>query len=75
MNQIIKEYFDEFGEFPPLIMTTTYEDEIYQKLMKKAIERVERITDDELNEAFKNVKYDDVETSKIKLKEQKKNDN
>ena len=47
MNQIIKEYFDEFGEFPPLIMTTTYEDEIYQKLMKKAIERGERITDDE----------------------------
>lgn len=72
MNKILEDYYLEFEEFPPLIMTSSYESDIYQNLMKKAIKRGERITDDELNEAFEKVKYDDVESSKIKLKEQKK---
>ena len=60
---ILKEYFLKFGEFPPLLMTTTYENPKYVELMKEAIIFGEPITLEKLGLYFYN-NYDIIEENK-----------
>lgn len=71
-EELYKQYYVEFGEFPPLMMTTDGESEEYLKEIEKAIKSGNRLTEEQINHAYQEP-YDLV--TKIKLKEQKKNDN
>lgn len=48
--KLIDRYYAEFGEFPPLFTTMSYEDDWYQEKMKKAIESGQPITTADLDE-------------------------
>ena len=60
MSDLERKYLTMFGELPTLMMTMSYEDDIYQILMKEALENREPITDDKLNRYIEryNIKYD-----------------
>lgn len=57
-KKILEQYVDKFLEFPPLLVTTNYNDPIYKKLMKNAIKSGVKITTDDLDEAFKDIPFD-----------------
>lgn len=59
---VLKEYFLKFGDFPPLLTTTTYENPKYVELMKEAIISGEPITLEKLGLYFYN-DYDVIENS------------
>lgn len=58
MDDLLKRYVKEFGEVPPPIMTTNYDDPIYIKLMEIALYRGKALTMDEVSEEFDKVEYD-----------------
>lgn len=57
MTQVLKEYFEKFGEYPYLLMTQTYNDDGYMILMLKAIDRGTPLSKDEIANFFEN-QYD-----------------
>lgn len=71
-NIFLKSYVDKFGFPNALPMATNYDDEVFEKLMAKALQRNKPLTNEEIYEAFKNKKYDlvggnnDMEETKIR---------
>ena len=61
MNEILKKYYMEFGEFPFLLTTQSFDDDDYKTLMIIAINRGKKLTKKEIVEFFKD-NYDLVET-------------
>ena len=57
-NKLLEEYRLEFFENPPLAITISYEDEVYQKLMEEALRTREKITPEKLDEELKDIQYD-----------------
>lgn len=55
---LLDQYIKRFGEKPPKLMTTNYNNEIYQRLMKEALEDNIPITWEDVEEAFENTQYD-----------------
>ena len=57
---ILDEYILNFNNYPPLIETFSYEDEIYQKLIKNAIDRNKKLTFEEINDYIEKnkIRYD-----------------
>lgn len=60
MNEILKEYYQKFDEFPFLLTTQSYNDDDYKTLMILAINRNEKLSKKEIVKYFKN-NYDLVE--------------
>ena len=58
MSKLLDKYSELFGEIPPLMMTTNYEDPIYKRLMRKALKTGVSITMDDLDKAFEDVEFD-----------------
>lgn len=58
-NNMLKEYFYQFGEYPPLIMELPYGCDDYQALMMYAIDTNTKITEEVLADYIKrkNIKY------------------
>ena len=50
MNELLKKYALQFGDFPPLFTTMSYDDPWYQERMKKALDTGKPITEDDLSE-------------------------
>ena len=74
---LMNDYIEKFGELPPLVATKHYEDDFYQELYKKALERGNRMTGEDRDKALENEEYDidfksfekgddDMELNKIK---------
>lgn len=53
-NTELREYFDKFDEIPYLPMMASYNDEIYQYLLSKALVRGKPLTEEEINDAYEN---------------------
>lgn len=58
MTETTKNYLIIFGELPSLIYGLTYEDPIYQKLMRGAIKSGKPLSVFDINEAFVGVETD-----------------
>lgn len=58
MNKLLKQYVDEFGEYPPKLIMTSYGDNIYQQLLKDALEQHRPISKDEMERAYDGLKID-----------------
>ena len=58
IKDLLDEYIDKFGEVPPKIITTNYEDDIYIKLMEIALHTGKKITMEQLSDEFDKVEYD-----------------
>lgn len=54
MNEILKQYYRKFDEFPFLLTTQSYNDDDYKTLMIMAINRGEKLTEKEISQYFKN---------------------
>lgn len=57
-DKIIDSYYDEFGEMPPAVKTIDYYDDLYLKLMQKAVSKKEKITSQILDKVLETKKYD-----------------
>lgn len=57
-ESLLNKYFEMFGCYPKLIMTANYHDPIYIALMKKAIDEGLPISNDVVDNTFKNVVFD-----------------
>lgn len=55
---LLEQYYEKFGLYPPKLKMVSYDDEIYQQLMKDAIEDDLPITNEDVEEAFANYSYD-----------------
>lgn len=69
-NFELREYINKFGDYPFLPMMASYDDDIYQYLLSMAILREKPLTEQEINEAYKN-KVDIVEEETAKPNEEK----
>lgn len=69
-NFELREYINKFGDYPFLPMMASYDDDIYQYLLSMAILREKPLTEQEINEAYKN-KVDIVEEETTKPNEEK----
>lgn len=58
MSDLLKEYVKRFGTHPPKLMMTHYEDDIYQKLLKDALEDDILITGEDVEEAYEDIAID-----------------
>ena len=58
MRDLLEEYKNRFGYYPPKLMCTNYKNEIYQDLMKQALEDDIPITKEDVEEAFKDIIID-----------------
>lgn len=58
MNDLLEEYKKRFGYYPPKLMCTNYKNEIYQELMKQALEDDIPITGEDVEEAFEGIGID-----------------
>lgn len=54
-NEELNLYYETFGDFPPALITVSYDDEKYKKIMKEAVEKNEPITAELLDEVFNEV--------------------
>ena len=61
MRKTLDEYFDKFEEYPPLLMTMTYESKFYDEIMKKAIKRGSPLTDKEIGIYSDELHFDNVQ--------------
>lgn len=59
-----EKYFNLFGKNPPIIMTQTYEDEPLKSLIEFAINSGREINEEDIDNAYQNVEYDVIDTSK-----------
>lgn len=57
-NVLIRDYYERFNEFPPIIATISTDDELYLKLVAKALAEDKKIDDEMFEKVFKGVKYD-----------------
>ena len=57
-DEMLERYFEEFGEYPPIILCIPFEDEHYRKLILKSIGRGTKITDLELDQMAEAEPYD-----------------
>lgn len=53
-NELLNKYFMKFGELPPIMMTQTYESDLYQIAMEYAIENNEKLTYENIDKFFNN---------------------
>lgn len=58
MKNLLEEYVERFGVHPPKLMMTSYEDDIYQKLLQDALEDDIPITGEDVEEAYEDVAID-----------------
>ena len=58
MSSLLNTYIEMFDEYPPKLMMTNYEDEIYQRLLEDAIEEGYPITKDDVEAAYENISID-----------------
>lgn len=54
MNDVLKEYYKTFDEFPYLLMTQNYDSDDYKTLMIIAINRGKKLTEQEIGDFFNN---------------------
>lgn len=57
-NELLKEYCERFNEIPPKYITTSYDDPVYQKLLKNALDTNKPITKRTIGCAYRNIKID-----------------
>ena len=57
-EEVIRTYLEKFGKLPPNDAVISYDDELYQELMKKALETGKEITPETLEKAIGNKPYD-----------------
>lgn len=57
-NELLKKYYEKFGTIPGKLMMTSYEDEIFQQLLKDAIEEDIPITNEDVEQAYAGLKID-----------------
>ena len=55
---LLKQYVKRFGTYPPKLKMTSYESNIYQNLLKQALETNKPIMPDILDEAFEGITID-----------------
>lgn len=60
-EEVIRTYLEKFGKLPPNDAVISYDDELYQELMKKALETGKEITPETLEQAIGNEPYDYVD--------------
>lgn len=57
-NELLKKYYEEFEMIPPKLMMTYYDDDIYQQLLKDALEEHYPITNEDVEQAYAGLKID-----------------
>lgn len=55
---LLEQYLELFDKYPPKLMMTSYDDEIYQQLLKDAIEEEYPITSEDVEQAYAGYKID-----------------
>lgn len=55
---VLDEYVAKFGELPPLLMTLSYDSEVYKIAMEKAIKRGAKLDIDDIDELSDDMEYD-----------------
>ena len=58
MKNLLDQYVERFGVHPPKLMMTSYEDDIYQKLLKDALDDDIMITKADVEEAYEDIAID-----------------
>ncbi len=58
MNNLLNRYVEIFGEYPFKLMMTNYEDDVYQELLRNAIEDGIPITKQDVEEAYEDYQID-----------------
>lgn len=58
MNKLLEQYLEKFEIYPPKLMMTSYDDDIYQQLLKDALEEGYPITKDDVEQAYAGLKID-----------------
>lgn len=58
MSELLKKYVEEFGEYPPKLKMTSYDDSIYQQLLKDALDEHYPISKDDMEQAYAGLKID-----------------
>ena len=58
MKNLLEQYVERFGVHPPKLMMTRYEDDIYQELLKQALEDDLPITGDDVEDAYEGIGID-----------------
>jgi len=58
MNKLLDQYLEEFGIYPPKLKMTSYDDDIYQQLLKDALEEHYPITNEDIERAYSGLKID-----------------
>ena len=57
-EKLLEEYIKMFGKLPPSDEIISYYDDLYQDLLKKAVENIEEITPQTLEKAIGDKPYD-----------------
>ena len=57
-NELLRKYYEKFETIPSKLMMTSYDDEIFQQLLKDAIEDDIPITNEDIEQAYAGFKID-----------------
>ena len=57
-DEMLERYYEEFGEYPTIILCIPFEDEHYRKLILQSIDRGTKITEEELDQMAEAEPYD-----------------
>jgi len=58
MNNLLNRYIQMFNEYPPKLMMTSYEDDVYQELLRDAINDSIPITKQDVEDAYEGYQID-----------------
>lgn len=57
-DEMLERYYEEFGEYPPIIYCIPFEDKHYRKVILQSIGRGTKITEEELDQMAEAEPYD-----------------